>query len=332
MVVIGRLALGLWLLGAQEEGTPWIRHSLRTGESIADVARHYGVTLEELQAWNGIDLKKKLPRHVVLQLKPRQRTTPRQKTTHRVRKKETWDDIAARYDVTVEQLRVWNDAYIKRRTLPEGARLVMWLPSGLTFDPGPGDPRDAIVDVRDDGVSAGRPNRGRLINGVPLPESELYTIRHARLAYGTSLAVDNIQKAIADFRLDSGYKGKIFIGALSRRTGRRLSPHRSHQSGRDADIRLPAMPWVDHEGPLDREEIDWHATWLLVRSFVDTGAVQVIFLERKLFARLRAVAMRLGASDEDIDRVMAKVHHSKGHTSHIHVRFQCSPQADRCRD
>src|SRR5690606_440043 len=122
---------------------------------------------------------------------------------------------------------------------PHGARLVLWVPTGVKRLPAAA-PEITLptFDVPDGGVAVGKPHRGRLENGVRLPDSELYTIRFDRLCYGTSLAVRDIQAAIATFRQETGFEGEVFIGAMSRKSGRKLSPHRSHRTGRDVDVRM----------------------------------------------------------------------------------------------
>jgi murein endopeptidase len=187
------------------------------------------------------------------------------------------------------------------------------------------------VDVRPGGMSIGRPSRGRLRGGVPLPASDDYTVRVPYQGYGTSLTVRDVQRAIAGFRSETGFDDPITIGALSRRTGRRLRPHKSHQSGRDVDVRLPAMPFVDGHS-LESHEVDWHATYALIEAFVRTGDVNVIFLERRFYRRLRRAAERLGADDERIQHVLGHLKHSKGHTGHMHVRFRCAPESLECKD
>jgi hypothetical protein len=199
--------------------------------------------------------------------------------------------------------------------------LQLWLPSGVERYPLPPLSRALPeIDVRGGGESVGRPNRGRLRNGVALPASEHYTIRKPYQSYGTSLTVRDVQRAIAGFRIETGFDDPLSIGAMSRRTGRRLRPHKSHQSGRDVDVRLPAMPFVEGK-TLESHEVDWHATYALVEAFVRTGDVRAIYLERKFWRRLRRAAERLGADDERIAFVLGHLEHEKGHTGHIHVRF-----------
>jgi murein endopeptidase len=164
-----------------------------------------------------------------------------------------------------------------------------------------------------------------------LPPSEHYTIRFPEMAYGTTITIRGIRRALAGFRRDTGFSREITIGAISLAKGRKLPPHKSHQSGRDVDVRLPAMPHALETGPMRSDQVDWYATWALLEAFVRTGDVQVMFLEKRTHKHVRRAAMRLGASDEYIEQVFSFVTHQSGHGSHIHVRFRCSEQASSCR-
>lgn len=311
--------------------TVWIRTPLLSGETVAQIAARYGVSEDDVKRWNGG--AKSLSRGDVVKLRVRADAPALQPIYARVQEDETWAEIAARHGVTVDEVRAANPKYRKRKRPPHGARLVLWVPTGVKRLPAAA-PEITLptFDVPDGGVAVGKPHRGRLENGVRLPDSELYTIRFDRLCYGTSLAVRDIQAAIATFRQETGFAGEVFIGAMSRKSGRKLSPHRSHRTGRDVDVRMPALEFAEGKAKLDRDEIDWSATWAMVDAFVRTEHVKSIFLERKLWERLKRGALRTGATDEQIERVFSVIKHSKGHTSHVHVRFECGAAATECVD
>lgn len=325
-------ALGLLAPTLGEEATEpvSIRHHVRRHESLARIAADYGVTEQLLRAWNG--LSGAVGPGMTLYVQPRAFPRPRQKRQIHVGEDDTWETIASRYAVAVDELQLWNGKLGKRKKPPRRATLVLWLPSGVEQWPlrPLSDPLPEIA-VRAGGMSIGRPNRGRLRDGVALPASDDYTVRVPYQAYGSSMTVRDIQRAIAGFRRETGFDDRITIGAISRRTGRRLRPHKSHQSGRDVDVRLPAMPFAEGHS-LESHEVDWHATYALIEAFVRTGDVKVIYLERRFYSRLRRAAERLGASDERIAFVLGHLRHEKGHTGHIHVRFLCDPAELECRD
>jgi hypothetical protein len=310
----------------------WVPHVVGRQETLEMIAELHGVTVDQLQAWNGIEPGREADRGDVLRVQTLRFPPPRQRIRVKPRKDETWEEVAQRHGVDVDDLKRWNASFAKRRS-PAGLHLRAWVDSRVA-PPGSGirGPVPPQVPVRLDGISIGAPHKGRLSQGVPLPESDLYTVRVPRLAYGTSLTVVAIVRAIASFRHQTAFDGDVVIGAMSRRTGRRLAPHRSHQSGRDVDIRLPALAFAEGRHALLPQEIDWPATWSLVQAFINTAVVKVVFLEYKHFRRLRRGGLQLGASPEEIEDVMRYVRHAKGHTAHMHVRFVCSPLAGQCRD
>jgi hypothetical protein len=310
----------------------WVQHVISRHETLEMVARLHGVSTEELRAWNEIEPGAVPSRGDVLRVHTVRFPRIRQRIRFKAHKDETWEDVAKRYGLDVDDLARWNAKLAKRRS-PAGLHLHAWVESRVA-PPGSGV-RGALpprAEIRSDGFSIGKPYQGRLSNGVALPECDLYTIRVPRLAWGTSLAVAAIHRAIGSFRHRTAFDGDIVIGAMSRRTGRRLAPHRSHQSGRDVDIRLPALEFAEGSHALAAQEIDWPAAWALVRAFVETQVVQVVFLEYKHFRRLRKAGLQMGARPEEIEDVMRKVRHAKGHIAHMHVRFICSPNAEHCRD
>lgn len=308
------------------EPKTWIQHKVRRHETLEDVAQAYGVLLEDVRRWNPDSPTSKL------RIQARKFPQPRQRRRIRLHHGMTWESLALRFEVTVDELKRWNPSALNHASLSRAGRLTVYVPSGLRQYPLP--PLDTplpSIETPEGGLSVGRPHQGRLLNGIKLPESSDYAIRSSYQAYGSSLTIDALTEAIAGFRRDTGFKGPLFVGALSRRTGRRLRPHASHQSGRDADLRLPAMSFAPESGPLEAYEVDWFATWALLESLIRTQRVEVIFLERRLFRRLREAAERLGTSPARIDQVMAFVRHSKGHLSHLHVRFVCSPTSPKCK-
>jgi murein endopeptidase/LysM repeat protein len=311
----------------------WIRHRVHPFEDLGVIATRYGVSVEQLQVWNGLEGKSKTKPGKTLRVKPT--VTPPPVSRHHIiaRKKETWAKAADRAGVTVDALRGWNKRFARRKRPPKGAKLNVWIESRVVRYPLPAfdQPLPEVV-VDPGGYSIGTPNRGRIENAVRIPESEAYTIRFDRQCYGTTLAVHGVAQAITAFREETGFSGNVTIGAMSRQKGRRLRPHRSHQSGRDADIRLPALRHAKKEATLTSREVDWPATYALLDAFVRTGDVHVIFFDRKFFNKVRLAGRRLGASDERIHEVMKHLRHNKGHVHHFHVRFECSPEAEKCED
>jgi murein endopeptidase len=207
------------------------------------------------------------------------------------------------------------------------------------------------------GISVGEPHRGRLYGGIRLPENpSLYMVRRPEFAHGSTHAVMHLQIALAKFRRHSKYPGPLIVSDLSGAQGGWHWPHISHQSGRDADVWLPLLSDAkgvtlkhgnaatglidfEHFSAANPQEVDWDASWQLVKALVRTGQVEGIFLARPKHRFLRQAALRDGLPARDADEVIqgeqrtlnAMVRHVRGHDKHLHVRFRCADYEAYCR-
>lgn len=330
----------------------WVEHLVIPGDRLREIARRHGVSVQSIVAENELDPER--PRLRVGQaLRVHALRVPpmRKRITYIVRFGDNWRTIARRHGIEQRKLRRWNRDV--PRTFEAGQELTMWVDAdvkpvvtaglGLDVDPS-GLP---LQPVAAGGQSSGQPVRGRLLAGVRLPDNpRLYTIRRPDFAWGATHTVRNLQLALAKFRQRSDFPGRIIISDMSRRRGRAFGGHRSHQSGRDVDIWLPVkrerevvdggMQGAAPQGP---GEVDWLATWQLIKALVRTGQVQYIFLAR---SRQRFLYRAARASGEDVrllGAVMqyprssqaAIVRHSAKHYRHLHVRFACAVEDRRCR-
>ncbi|MCH2137335.1 MAG: penicillin-insensitive murein endopeptidase, partial [Phycisphaerales bacterium] len=84
-------------------------------------------------------------------------------------------------------------------------------------------------------ISGGAAHDGRLLNGVPLHTRPGVVTRKGR-NWGTAETVAAIYRAVDLVRAKFPDTPDLAIGDLSRKHGGKLRPHKSHQSGRDADI------------------------------------------------------------------------------------------------
>lgn len=329
--------------GDTDDARPWVKHKVVPRERLEDIEVRYGVSRKELIRWNK-RLKKKAWIYAgqVLRIKARRVPPPREKITYVVKKGDRWVEIAKAHNVRESDLRYWNRKV--PRSFRVGQTLVIYTnPLEVPVDPAAedagGGPAPDKLRVRSNALSIGKPNRGRIQNGMQLPESDHYTLRDPERSYGSSHAVAVIHDAIAAFRVESGYKGEIKIADLSKKGGGRLRPHSSHQSGRDVDIRLPRRKGAV-KGDNSVSAIDWDVSWALVKAFVDSGEIEYIFLETSRQRALRKAAQRAGASDEELKRAIqfpskrgtnkGLVRHAKGHRIHIHVRIKCADGNGRC--
>ena len=323
----------------------WIKHAIVPGERLEDIALRYDVSTASLMRWNKLDKKHpKIYAGRELSVYTKHIPPPQRKIVYEVEYGDTWGKIADAHHVDVELLRErWNPKV--PRKFKAGQEIVIWIDP--LADPSWGSSSSAstsnaslpLVSIPRGSISVGKPDDGRIVNSVQLPENrKLYTIRKPEEAYGSSHALDNLQLAIARWRRDSGFTGSLKIGSISKRGGGKLKPHSSHRSGRDVDIRLPLER---EDGSADEiGDVDWDALWILVMAFIDTGEVETIYLTSDRQKYLYAAAKRAGASSDTIDRVMQYpekggrnngiVRHSHGHDAHIHVRFGCAANETHC--
>jgi murein endopeptidase len=180
-----------------------------------------------------------------------------------------------------------------------------------------------------------------LLNGVLIPENPaLYTLRSIDHSYGSTHAIQVLQRGLAAFRLKARFDGEILLWDMSQRRGGRFGPHQSHRSGRDVDIGLPVKRGYSPDSPKALEVVDWQATWSLVKSFIDTGEVRYIFLSRAGQSELYKIARSEGLTSEQLDELIQYprttkygiIRHSPGHNSHLHVRFSCGQDEVACME
>lgn len=320
----------------------WIIHEVIPGERLTDVADRYAVSTMSIQRWNNIDPKRGSDyTGVRLRIRTQLPARQRDKLSYVVRDGDSWWAIAHRYDVDVDTLqKVWNRDV---RMLNPGDRLLIWVEPGVVPKEEPPKPEitvsDLMVPVPEGGTSWGWPNGGRLLNGVPIPENPaLYTIRNLLHAYGSTHAIETLQRGLAAFRLTTKYEGEVLLWDMSVKRGGRFGPHHSHRSGRDVDIAIPVKRGYPPETPASDDAVDWKATWGLVKAFIDTGEVKYIFLSRQRQVELYKTAVASGATPEQLDEWIQYprttkygiVRHSSGHHCHIHVRFACGPDEEDC--
>jgi penicillin-insensitive murein DD-endopeptidase len=206
--------------------------------------------------------------------------------------------------------------------------------------PRPGPPR-----------SLGAPTQGRLADGVELTASAgLRLMRPKGPRWGTAELIDLIERGAR--RVGERFPGSVLlVGDLSSRHGGDLAGHRSHESGRDADIgfyfvdaqgravqnhRFHAVDWRGRAVSAPELRFDDARNWALVEAFMTDprARVQHIFVAEPIRARLLAHARSKGVYLPVLHRAsIALKQPSRGlpHDDHFHVRVACPPrQADAC--
>jgi LysM repeat protein len=197
------------------------------------------------------------------------------------------------------------------------------------------------------GQSLGQPWSGSLHAGTVLAPGEGYFIRRPYRAYGCSHVIAYIERVIASVRRRIPDLHTLAIGDISARRGGAVTEHRSHQSGRDVDVGLyyTKVPRGYPQSFVTAvDQLDLAATWALLHAFADTadepGGVAAIFLDFDVQGRLYDWALENGVEAAYLNRLLQYPHgvgamtglvrHEPNHADHMHVRFKCPPDDDRC--
>jgi len=321
----------------------WIDHTVIPAETLQDIALRYNVPLPNLVRWNGVGEDEVLEPGTILKVKAQNPPLAWQQITYSPERRESWSSLAKRFDVPVDKLRAYNPTL--GETLRSSDELTIWI------TPQPLKRREKVeipdFTVRPDAFSIGAPHDGRLENAIQFPENDqLYKRRAPNIMWCASFMAENLQKAIATFRYRYEFEGEMVVADMSKKTGGHFDPHKSHQAGRDVDIWLPTLKGVYKRDHLEKErkpywwEADWFALYGFLQALEETGSVHAVFLDWSLQEKVYDAAKLMGATDEELDRLItwprpassrtALLQHSDGHIRHIHVRFKCGPNDVDC--
>jgi penicillin-insensitive murein endopeptidase len=203
-------------------------------------------------------------------------------------------------------------------------------------------------------LSVGAPNRGRQVRAKRLRKKPFLRIKKNSRGnvYGHPALVNMLYRTARDIKR-SARGSVLLVGDLSNKTGGPLPKHRSHQSGRDADIAFYATTAKGKRVELDRFVAfkgngeakdgsglvfdDWR-NWLLVQSWLRDrrAGISHIFVSRPLRARLLRFARkdkRYRKYADKAARLLKRPHDSSAHDDHFHVRISCPKrQGDICKE
>lgn len=215
------------------------------------------------------------------------------------------------------------------------------------FSPSPAVPgrRDASLKS----VSLGAVNRGRLVNAAELALAGPHwrAIRpEIQRNFGTVEMVDGLIWAAERLRAADSQTPLLAVGDMSSAQGGRAPRHRSHQTGRDADVNFF---WTDAGGaPLFSERMtsfdasgrgvyngnpvrfDVARNWKLVVAFLTNPYfgkdVRWIFVSRGLRTLLLKEATVVGADADLVERARLVLAQPPGnsHRNHFHLRISCA--------
>jgi penicillin-insensitive murein DD-endopeptidase len=209
-------------------------------------------------------------------------------------------------------------------------------------------------------LSRGQTNNGALINAARLPvRGDGYAIPPTWATRGLNWGTDELVGLIvrAARRVEAESPGApLYVADLSPRFGGASAWHRSHQTGRDADLhfyatddagnaaRVPSsMPRFVWTGDTPAYDERWHRlpqlhfdvarNWLLVRALVEDPAadVQYLFIYEPLKDLLMRHAVEVGEPVDLLrraDAVLRQPGDALPHDDHLHLRIYC-PADDR---
>jgi penicillin-insensitive murein DD-endopeptidase len=219
---------------------------------------------------------------------------------------------------------------------PTAARAVTLGPAALRF-----------------GRSLGSPTEGRLVGGMHLEESPYLRVTPADTAgdvrWGLEPLVNMVDHAARAVHRQFP-DAVTSVGHFSREGGGEVERHRSHESGRDADVGFfirtaTGRPLLaTHFVPFrpDGSAVGWPGAyfddaknWALASALVSDPEARVthLFVAAPLRARLLAYAERTGASPGVRMRaaeVMQQPHGTLPHDDHFHVRIACPAHMSGC--
>jgi membrane-bound lytic murein transglycosylase D len=171
----------------QDKWTSWRLHKVETGETLADIARHYRVTVPAIELANHLELHATVPAGFLLNI-PAAPPIVRL-MQYRVVRGDTLEGIAERFDVTVAELKRWNN--IRGASVPRGTRLRIYA-GGSPDDSARAKTKSAQTGkghAAERDVSTGDGEAAQRQHRVKQGET-LYSIAHA---YKTT--VDNLKEA-----------------------------------------------------------------------------------------------------------------------------------------
>ncbi|HUH04156.1 MAG TPA: penicillin-insensitive murein endopeptidase [Kofleriaceae bacterium] len=218
-------------------------------------------------------------------------------------------------------------------------------------------------------VSCGAANRGSLQQPAIIADRGPGWVRPSTWArrgarYGTDELVGLLRRAAA--RVADEYPGSLLgIADLSREHGGAAAGHRSHQSGRDADLLYYAideqqryvapdsvMPYYTRSGKASYAKaptwtpripvryFDLERNWALIRALLEDQHAEVIsiFVASSVKYWLIKYAEEIGAPAALVTKARHTVvvpRNVGSHNDHLHIRVACSADdrlAGRCRD
>lgn len=102
-------------------------HTVKKGETLFSIAKQYNIEVAQLRQWNSLD-PNELSVGQVLVVRPPSKDD--ESVTHTVQKKETLFSISKKYNVSIAEIKAWNN--LKSNNLSTGQKLIIYPDSGTS--------------------------------------------------------------------------------------------------------------------------------------------------------------------------------------------------------
>ena len=175
-------------------------------------------------------------------------------------------------------------------------------------------------------ISIGYVEEGRMINAMPFPEGEAWTVVVPESCWTTQETANAIIGAARQVRAWFPEGAPVRVGQVSGPEGGYLAPHISHQNGRDIDVGL-FYPGPEPYRIKERETVmDVPMNWAFAKAILMNGDVQFILLDKRVQKVLYDYALAHGENKQWLDSLFqagprSVFFHARKHRDHFHVRL-----------
>ncbi len=294
---------------------------VRPGDTLSEIAQHLGFALDDILRWNPEIEADQIHAGQELHL-----MRERRRIEHEIERGQNLHRIARQWEVTIAEMLQWNP-HLARYLIRRVQTLMIYTP---------------IPESRSESI--GTPQSGSLTHAEQLPtDHPAIWVRRPNRAWGTNETIRAIVEAFEHVDTQFEDSRRIEIHDLSFRRGGDIHGHRSHRSGRDADIAyyqtgsdaLCRFRWVRPE------QLDVARQWQLFHHWIAHEQVEAIFMDYRLQQMLYEHARSLGFSRHDLSPIFqyprpiedryGMIRHHPRHLDHFHVRFVCHESDETCR-
>jgi LysM repeat protein len=191
--------------------------------------------------------------------------------------------------------------------------------------------------------SVGSPSAGKLIHGERMLSGPGYDVKSPDYAFGTNETITQLITCIAQVQRDYPDTHDLVIGHLSKKSGGRFKPHKSHASGRDADVGyflsgLKPGKFIKATAA----NLDLERTMDFILCLVDSGQLEYIFVNYPIQKLMQAYMLKQNKDEafvskliqfpNPVEKRVAYIRHEPGHDDHMHIRFICPKSSPNCQE